>query len=383
MNDIYSDYSTIIRSVGDKLIQSYIKTECVNTGINGPYDDPETEVRNLSHLIVITAIEYLVFSNSSCLSLVKNMAERLMTMKGEDGTYKMRQKQGKDLCNGVIGHAWLNEGYIYAFKATGDKRYLEEAVRICKMHLFQPKLGLWGRPNKGNANAAIDFTFNHQLWYAAMLGEVLQYYFVDELKAELDTFFKRLNQNMIVNSQGRIAHHIFRRLGLKESVRMFIKHKKIALLETMNKPGFMYKEIGYHVFNLMAFSRLYNLYSSKPFFHSGKFLRTLKFVESEEYQSWLLSADIKMDGSTFGKSLTREEEMINIYGYPYNVPGFELVYCLASFNGLIDSKAVETILKNQFEQTWNRELGLFGDKCHDATTINYRIYEYYRYLERI
>ena len=56
------DYTEKIRDVGVKLIDGYLLTGHVETGINGPYDDPETEVRYLAHLIVIAAIEFLKFN---------------------------------------------------------------------------------------------------------------------------------------------------------------------------------------------------------------------------------------------------------------------------------------------------------------------------------
>ena len=62
----------IIRSLGKKLIEEYMASGHVKSGINGPYDDSETEVRNLAHLMVIASIEYLKYGKSRLKSLIRS-----------------------------------------------------------------------------------------------------------------------------------------------------------------------------------------------------------------------------------------------------------------------------------------------------------------------
>lgn len=162
---------------------------------------------------------------------------------------------------------------------------------------------------------------------------------------------------------------------------MYVKRKKIEISEVLGKPSLMYKEVGYHVFNLMAFARLYHIAPKIEFFQSIKFKKCLKYLENKKYQQLLVASNIELDGSTFGKTLTKDECSINIYGYPYNVTGFELMYCLQVFGKLISEKDVESVCKTQFEQTWSDKELSFGPKCHDKVAVNYRTYEYYRYLE--
>lgn len=375
------DYETKIRSVGKKLIDEYIAKGHVKTGINGPYDDPETEVRNLSHLIVITAIECVEYGNSEYRKLVEKMGTDLLAMKSPDGTYKMRQKVGKDQCNGVIGHAWLNEGFLYAYKVLRDDKYLYEAVRVCKMHQFNTTLGLWGRPLKGIDDVAIDFTYNHQLWYAATLAEILTLVYDKELGLQLKTFMRKLPKNTFVASNGRIRHSIYNRISYLQDAKMKIKYALEIFKGKIGIPGLKYKEEGYHVFNLMALARLYRLDPNDPFFASGNFIASLDFITKDYYKSSLLSSNESMDASTHGNTLTSEESSINIYGYPYNVVGFELAYCGKVFNSILSPSFVNRIVEEQFAQTWDQDRKEFGLKCHDRNTVNYRVYEYYRYLE--
>jgi hypothetical protein len=331
----------------------------------------------MAHLIVIASIEYLKYKQIECKEIVEKLASQLLSRKSKEGIYKMRQKSGKDECNGVIGHAWLIEGYLYAYKVTGNPVYLSESESICKKHKFDKSLSLWCRP----LSNSIDFTFNHQLWYADTLAELLKYVDSDELKQQLNNYKKNLPKNLNINRVGRIAHTIYRRSSFKDSLLKKISKYRDAINELFGLPGLKYRETGYHMFNLMAFARLYMLSPNEPFFKSKVFLKALSFVCQENYSLELLNSNTKDDRTLPSKLLTLEEKSINIYGYPYNVPGFEIMFCSKVFNGLIPKSLAHNILSTQMIETLDENTGLLGKKCHDKITINYRIYEYYRYLE--
>lgn len=370
-----------IRALGEALITRYGADKTIDCGINGPYDDQETKVRDLSHLIVITALEGLLFDRVEMRQRVLVMAEELMALRGSDGMYRIRMKPGKDECNGVLGHAWVMEAFIYAYKATAQSSFLDEAVRVARMHGFHKGLGLWCRPLRGVDAGAIDYTLNHQLWYAATLMELNR--FVDDpvFKEETEVFFVRLDKNFKTNRQGRITHSIYNRVGLPASVRQCIKKDKILLNELLGRPSFKYKEEGYHLFNLMAFARINRLDPSLSVFRTGCFQQALKYLGSPLFKEGLLSGKIVLDASLHNRIADPSEKEINIYGYPYNVPGFELMYVQEVFK--TDRLAAEECLSEQFRLTFDEGTGFFGKRCHDKTTINYRIYEYYRYLEII
>ena len=375
-----SDYTKIIRFVGSTLIQDYISTGHVQTGINGPYDDPETEVRYLAHLIVIASVECLKYGKEDYRSLVSKMGNQLLSMKQENGLYKMRQKSGKDECNGTIGHAWLVEGLLYVYKVTGNEKFIDESERIFMMHGFNQKLCLWGRPLMGCDDNAIDYTFNHQLWYAASLAEFLQVRYNANLKKQLDSFCKNLPHTITINRIGRIGHCIYKRVLALSAVKIKIVRIRDLIRELTGIPNFKYKEVGYHSFNLMALARLYKVVGCILFYKTSRFTKTLKFI-NENYKNELIKDNIKDNGTSYGNTLSNLEKSINIYGYPYNVPGFELMYCSIVWPEYLPSKLVVSILKEQFNQTWDNTINIFGEKCHDRINVNYRIYEYYRYLE--
>ena len=95
----------------------------------------------------------------------------------------------------------------------------------------------------------------------------------------------------------------------------------------------------------------------------------------------LLTDKVYMDASLQNHISDSNELRVNIYGFPYNVPGFELLYIHQVFDGMIEQAIFSHYIALQFELTYDDKVHMFGNCCHDKNTINYRIYEYYRYLE--
>lgn len=373
------EYTNTIRKVGQFLISLYENSKEVWTGHNGPYDDQETRVRDLSHLIVIASLELLLYQNLNLARTIKLMLDDLLSMKGEDGLYQLRIKPGKDECNGVLGHAWVIEALIYAYKAIGELSCLKEAIRIASMHGFHEGLGLWCRPQRGVDVSAIDYTFNHQLWYAATLMELNEYIDNSTLRKELNMFLNRLDVNFETNRLGRITHSIYNRQGALSLMKQRFKKWVDAINILLDRPSFKYKEEGYHLFNLMAFARLKRLSPSLPFFKTRNFQKAVSFLNSPLFLSGLFDKNVALDGSLKNGIVDQSELEVNIYGFPYNVPGFEIMYVQTVFN--TDRNTAEECLSWQHELTFDNESGLFGKRCHDKVTINYRIYEFYRFLE--
>ncbi len=369
-----------IRAVGRQLIESY-SNGVLREGINGPYDDPETKVRNLSHLCIITAIEIMTYKNSEYIPLLNKMGKELISLRDDSGLYIMRQKAGKDICNGVIGHAWVNEALIYLWRVCNDDVYIDIAIDLSRRHTFNATIGLWGRPGQVAKDGTIDYTFNHQLWYAATLAELNEVVHISAFEDQIDIFLKKLKFNFSTTKDGKVSHGIYKRLKIIGSLRQMLKKNLNAVKEKINRPSLAYKEEGYHVFNMMAFARLYRLYRSHPFFASKKFKRAMNYMYSQKLLDGLENKNIKLDSSLHNRIAVAEEKVLNIYGYTYNVPGFEILYVDKIFGGDASNLIVKECRSRQFKYTYDDGTGMFGVMCHDKVTINYRVYEYYRYLE--
>lgn len=374
--------SSAYKDIGRNLIHSYAESGTVKTGINGPYDDPETEVRNLSHLIVITAVEIKKYKHDYTQELLK-MSEQLLYLADEDGLFILRRKCDKDTCNGVIGHAWVIEALVYLYKVFGEYKYIEAIKKIVKAHKFDEREKLWHRPNYTSmeCDVSIDYTLNHQLWFAASLAESNTILKDKNIHRNLLSFMNNLVSMMEIHSNGMIYHSIMKRYTFTKRFKQKIKKQINILNRILKKKSYDYKEQGYHLFNLMALARIYSIFPENDFFKSRKMSKALQYVNSNGFILGLDSPYVDRDKSLNNNISNHIEKEINIYGYTYNVPGLEIMYCSKVFQDYINAETVKLCSDKQFKYTYDRIHHMFGLRCHDKIVINYRVYEYYRYLE--
>lgn len=367
----------IVRKVGEMLINNYINGEHVVGGINGPYDDPETSVRNLSHLAIISSIEILKYGQSEYISTLKKIGTEILSQKGRDNLWVMRDKATKDSCNGVIGHAWLIEALIYVYMVLHEDIYINEAITVARLHKFDAKLGLWKRPTDNT----VDYTMNHQLWYAASLAELNKVVKDAEFGSQLEIFMEKLSINLRINKNGRIRHSATVHDSTKETWKQKLKNILSDVFEKADKPSMAYKEEGYHVFNLFALARLYQVNKAWAYWKTDKFKKSMGYILKNEFFDGLENHNVQLDASLKNQITDKEEKSINIYGYPYNVPGFEVAYVAETFKGMIPLDIVDKCIEKQMTYTYDPTKNLFGLRSHDKQTINYRVYEFYRFLE--
>lgn len=160
---------------------------------------------------------------------------------------------------------------MYLYKALRDEEILKICFEIAQAHEFNEKQGLWYVPFDNKNKKQIDYTFNHQLWYAASLAELLQIKEQESLRRQLDVFMNKINRNMRLSLNGKISHSVFYRNNMKEKIKQTIKKGLDTFYQFFDRPSYAYKEQGYHIFNLLAFARLHNFYRENPFFSSAKF----------------------------------------------------------------------------------------------------------------
>lgn len=378
-------YTEKYRNIGLGLVELFEKEGIIQAGVNGPYDDQETIVRNLSHLIIITSLEILIFNNKRLRNSLDKMGEKLLSMKTDSGLYIMRKKNTKDKCNGVIGHAWVIESLVYLFRVTYDEKYLIHAKEIVDKHAFDNKEFLWHRPLYGQSiqsDVSIDYTLNHQLWFAASLAELNQILKDEKIDFEVNNFLDDLSTKMWIHRDGLICHPIYMRTDFYAAFKEKIKFSLDVVRRILGKPSYKYREYGYHIFNLMALARINRVIPEHKFFSSRKFLKTLKFVNDYDYLKKLLELSWKLDSTLNYKNLEKDEYKTNIYGYTYNVNAFELWFIRQNFENMIDLPILEKALSDQDKIIYDEKEQKLGLESHDKIVINYRVYELYRCLEK-
>jgi hypothetical protein len=331
-------------------------------------------------LIVLTAIEILKFDRTEYEVVLTKLWNHLLSLQ-KDGLFIIRTNDDKDKCNGVLGHAWVLEALTYLYKVKKDCEYLMLANKIADQHVFDEKERLWHRPDyhDGNTDTSIDYTLNHQLWYAASLCEINQYICNKKYDNDINSFLENLNIIMNENKQGLICHPIYKRFKLSESFKMKIKRFLDIYKRKIQKPSYEYKENGYHIFNLMALARIKKVFPNNNLWDSEKIKKALQYID-EHYLEKLEDNNYLLDCSLNYSSIEPSCRYVNVYGYPYNVPGWEILY-VAKLFGTIDESVIQTCYKKQVKYIYNEDKKLDCARCHDKTAIKYRLYELFRYLE--
>ena len=371
------------KEIANNIIYAYGANEDIEGGINGPYDDPETPIRNLSHLAVIVSIETVKYKKTELYELCNRIGSKILSMT-EDGTlYRLRMKAGKDVCNGVIGHAWVIEGLIYLYVATNNEEYLNAAKEIEKRHTFNKVEHLWHKPKYESfkSDCTIDYTLNHQLWFAASCAELYKITLDSHYKENVVKFLDNLHRSMWIHRSGLICHPIYNKKGLAKKVKGIGKFGVDCGRRIINLPNFRYREEGYHVFNVMALARIKAVFPDHGFFKRKKAIKAVEYLKSPQFYNGINSDKWVSDPTLNLSQFSENEVMHNVYAYPYNVTGFELMYISRIYS---EFDLEEIALKGLYEQhlyTYDAEKKCIQNECHDKITPNYRIYELYRYLE--
>ncbi|MDN4504243.1 hypothetical protein QX776_17680 [Alteromonadaceae bacterium BrNp21-10] len=352
-------------------------------GHNGPYYDPETPVRNTAHWTTIFAYCYKKTADEKYLNAVKTCAKYLLSKKARPmgATFYCRTNPKKDFSNGTIGQAWAIEGLVAAYKATKQQIYLETAREVFLLHPFDEKYNLWKVVNVDGSIREFDMTFNHQLWFAAS-GTILLAELPDpEIKRQCQLFFDALPKKMLrTYNSGLIKHAVRNSETLKEKLKNILDWSTNKLRALKSGKDLKYKENGYHLFNLYAFAIVKQHYGNIEFFKMDKFQKALSYCFSTPLHDALEKECRSRDINKMPKVTS---DKINIYGYSYNAPGFELPYIAKVFNSELDDQSVliSQVIKNQLEYTFNQQQQSFNLQTEDQETLNARIYEYVRGLD--
>jgi hypothetical protein len=366
-----------------EIAQSFAKMQKKNGsfpgGNNGPYNDPETPVRNTSHLIILFSKCYELTNNKKFLDILYKGAEYLYSKDARPFgyTFHHRNNKEKDRCNGLIGQAWAIEALVEASKRLDDEKYLLLAEEVFLQHPLNNDFCLWQVIDIDGKLCGIDRTFNHQLWFAACSAMIYAKKSIDQINILLK-FIDSLTENMRTLENGLILHPIkpyaeIKRLeylkqnpGIQKAIKFSIyTYLKFIKSKTKKKKKdyteVVYKSIGYHLFNMYAFALL------KLQIPHHKFWKFEVFHSAIEY---MLSKDFK---DNIDK---------NKYSYPYNPPGFEMPFVLKVLSDFSDEKIIEISklwINRQIKRTYNKNTKMMDRNTLDPLTLSARIYELSRW----
>lgn len=321
------------------------------SGHNGPYHDVETPVRNTSHWLITFLKAYKITGDKKYLEGARQAGSYLAGHEARPmrATFWHRKNPEKDFCNGLIGQAWTLEALAEAVEPLDDSNLYRIAEEVFLLHPFDMEAGIWRRVGVDGMYLPIDGTFNHQLWFAAVGGLLSPY--SSKVRERVKRFVDRLPYLVNLYPSGLIRHKLF----LNSNI--FKKAKRLAgmvkIIYSKVKKQEVYKATGYHQFNLYALALLKRIFPTNDFWESKEFISLWKFARSKKYRYDLES---------------------NLYGYPYNPPGFEMAFALEVFS--LNSVAEQSRwVREQFKRCFNFDNNLMVLNTVDPMTHAARIYE--------
>ena len=346
----------------------------MGSGCNGPYNDKQTLVRNYGYWLINFSKCFELTGDQIYLDKVYELSHFLFSKKSRPYGYSFHHRlhENKDKCNGLIGQAWTFEALTYASIVTKDPKYVELAENVFFQHVFNYDCGLWNRLEIDGTVLSIDSTFNHQLWFTAC-SSMLKTPRQKEISERISCFMDQLNNNLTVLDNGLIYHPIENQILPNQSeqtsesflmsvARIFLSsfgliNSKINKNTLKHRERMIYKSIGYHQFNMYAFAILKQSFPDHFFWDSLKFHRTVDYLISDEFKIGLND---------------------NIYGYPYNPPGFEIPFVLNVFSNLSEYDLVDICswwVNEQIKRCYEPKTRMMIRNTEDPLTHTARIYE--------
>lgn len=327
-------------------------------GRNGPYFDLESPLRNTAHWLVTFSIAYKITGEPRFFETATRLASFLT---GDhpfqiDGVPVHRQKGKKDWCNGVIGQAWLAEGLHRAGLYLENEAAAKKAQELVQALPFDAGTGVWLRLDPGGRKPSIDWTYNHQSWFASIEAEIMH-----GSKPKAKIFLDKSLEKLFGVDNNGLIRHVIETGNAASKLRSLYRKAKVTIKGPANPKGKAwetYRTTGYHMYVLFSLARLFHIFPDHPFFASQAFRRSLQFATQEEFLGALLD---------------------NHFAFPYNAPGFEYLLIALSFRQVEPKVSLETwrrLFEEQKRRTFCKETGLFASGIEDGTTLAARLHEF-------
>lgn len=381
-----SDYIDSIKSVMIDLAESnfseFEKLGHAVEGHNGPYGHSDTPVRNTCHWCIIFGYLWKITQEERYYSLMNRFADYICSIQreSESGAIECMTTDLFDHLNGLIGQAWAIEALTYAYKATCKKEYLHTAKRIYLSQKYDRTNHLWQRIELDGQNIGYDYTFNHQLYFAAAASMISDCEYDEQLENIISDFLEGTLIHFNINDDGRICHYVSlpRPAGRKYYLRKIIKTigQPLKVLDP-NAFNLDNHEIGYHLFDMYIFALLYKKYYSLAIFHTDKFKKALDYaLDIDSLNKSFNSLNFQKLSQTPLKRFVK----LNKFSYAYNSPAFELPYIAKVFDTL-DTIDCEKLWEFQLNWLYDKSKHSFSRNNLDTNTLNARIYEIIPFIE--
>lgn len=322
-----------------------------SAGFNGPHFNLETPVRNTCHWLVTMIIANNWLEDKEISKTITAMANWLLENNPYylNGAYKMRQHPGGDCTNGVIGPSWILECLIRLNKYKADDRTKNRADEMINKLTFSKNIGLWHRFDPFTNNKKIDYTYDHQVWLAAVLAEFGKF-------ENVDLFLnKSLGRLMQLRKNGLINHVAFA-VSMKGLLLWFI----YLLRQKIDKVKILSLEKSYHHYVLFGLARIKHFLPENKIFTSYLLRQALEYQEQFNINEYI---DLPLAIS------------YNSPGFEFPLIGFEFRKSFSTFNQNL-SNTINWQIKHTFNTNRNSCLN-----AKDPINLTARIYELTLFVE--
>jgi len=362
----------LLADCADEAIEKMAENGSLPPGRNGPWNDPETPVRNTGHWLLTFLNAYESSNEDRYRSASDRAVEYLLSQEARpyEQTFHHRHVSSQDRCNGLIGQAWSIEALVAAGETLDREELLHLAESVFLLHPFDERLAAWKIVDIDGTVIGFDMTFNHQLWFAAVGALLAQQPNTNpEVERRVRRFMDELKANTQLYESGIIRHLLKPDFNIPKYTTVFFDgirrgtaHKMILGQlrsmatrggESSSKDEWHERAIGYHSFNMYAFALLYERFPSHDFWNSRVFDRALSFATGDGFAA-------QLDG--------------NPYGYPYNCSGIEMAYVLEVF-GENNRDAQREWIDRQLALHYDPRGKMLSKNTADANTLTARLYE--------
>ena len=319
-------------------------------GRNGPYRDTDTPVRNTAHWLISLLKAHEIAHATAFRDAAARAANYLTTPELRPGgaTFLCRTGSSKSASNGLIGQAWVIEALCTASSALGEPRYRELATAVFLLHPFDDEAGLWRIRDVDGRCGGYDWTFNHQLWFAAVGVAIGGTSSVCTTQAQ--RFLDCAQTRHLRVRAGCISHRFPAPHRLQ---RHPIRHLRSLLRFRCPRQWMTRQEVGYHAFNLYGLALLKQRFPFHPLWAQPKLALVLRFPKSDTYLQALEQ---------------------NEYGYSYNPVGFEVALALQVFEPW-DTDSASWWVTHQISRTYDHQQNVMRLGGGDPVTLAARLYE--------
>ena len=346
--------SDIIINLCDTILEKQKDDGSFPSGHNGPYHDPETPVRNTAHWLFLLATLYERTRDTKWKVASEKAVAYLLGSEARPNvkTFHIRDKDGKDHCNGLVGQAWVIEALIKAGEVFERHDCYDLAEEVFLLHPWDVSVSIWQRVEIDGTVLSYDGTFNHQLWFAAAGGLLTR---TPGAQKRAEIFLENIAANVQLYPNGVIFHaSAMGNLAgyLKNGLKAFLRELRSRYKRKQRRIPLYSKSAGYHGFNLYALAMLKNAIPNAMFWNTSKFQTLLR-----AYRTELFSRDVQ----------------VSEYGYHYNLSGIEIAYAVETF--LDDKKEANAWLDLQFQETYVSQNHPLSRNAVDPVTVDARIYQ--------